>query len=121
MKKERYHVNPTFGGIYWIEDWITPYRKSLFYVKDHDTAHSICKYMNQMNSKVEELYKIIMPIKAVCDKYNVPLEDLPAVFEEYIVRDNDGYGGYSMCEDCQNTCNEDIRDCENYKSNFKVK
>lgn len=31
----------------------------------------------------------IKPIREVCDKYRIPLKDLPEILEEYIAYDND--------------------------------
>ena len=54
---ERYQVNPTFNNIYWIWDYRTPMGKSLFYVKNKETAESICKYLNTMETHITKLEK----------------------------------------------------------------
>ena len=40
---------------------------------------------------VLELLNNITPIQDICDKYNIKLEDLPDVLEEYIAYDNAEY------------------------------
>ena len=59
---DRYQINPTYNNIYWIWDYRTPMGKSLFYVKDKETAEFICSYLNQMedfNEKcIEEIEKL---------------------------------------------------------------
>ena len=39
-------------------------------------------------NKIEDTLK---PIQAVCDKYKIPIKDLPEVLEEYIAYDNEEY------------------------------
>ena len=60
---ERYQVNPTFNNIYWIWDYRTPMGKSLFYVKNKETAESICKYLNTMENHITEISKENIKIK----------------------------------------------------------
>lgn len=37
------------------------------------------------------MIKTIIELKKVCRKYRIPFEDLPAVLEEYIYNDNEGW------------------------------
>lgn len=57
MSKERYGVNPTFNEIYWVEDNINPYPRSLWYFTDKGNADSSAKYLNQMNDTIMDLMK----------------------------------------------------------------
>ena len=70
----------------------------------------------QITNKLNQFEQRLTPIIEVCKKYNIPIADLPGVLDEYIVRDNDGYYGYSMCSDCENQCGEKVPDCSNFKS-----
>jgi len=81
----------------------------LFNRFDYEKLIKITDKLNQFESELS-------PIREVCRKYNIPIADLPAVLDEYIVRDNDGYYGYSMCNDCENQCGESIPDCTKFKS-----
>ena len=74
----------------------------------------LIKIVTLLNTKQE----LLNPIIQVCEKYHIPLKDLPGVLDEYIVRDNDGYQGYSMCTDCRNDCNDQVSDCPEYTSKF---
>lgn len=44
-----------------------------------------CQLCNLLNTLNEE----IKPIQEICNKYKIPLKDLPEVLEEYIALDND--------------------------------
>lgn len=57
MSKERYGVNPTFMGIYWVEDNINPYPRSLWYFTDKGNADASANYLNQMNDTIQDLVK----------------------------------------------------------------
>ena len=72
------------------------------------------KLIECLNNKEKQL----QPIHSICEKYRIPIEDLSGVLDEYIVRDNDGYYGYSMCNDCSNNCNDHVLDCENFHSQY---
>ena len=44
---------------------------------------------------------MLVDLIRVCRKYRIRLRDVPSVLEEYILDDNDGYYGYSKCDDCK--------------------
>ncbi|WP_405316230.1 hypothetical protein [Methanobrevibacter sp.] len=55
-----------------------------------------------LKEKTEELTdEILNDIQQVCQKYNIHIESLAGTLEEYILNDNDGYMGYSKCDDCK--------------------
>lgn len=64
---------------------------------DYGNGLSYIDVMELLNALHEQLE----PLQKVCEKYNIPLEDLPGTLEEYIANDNDGYAGYSKCDDCK--------------------
>jgi len=68
---ERYVIN--------IEGRFIDLETNKFFDK-HEAAHRLNKYET-----------ILKPIHEVCEKYNIPLEDLPDVLEEYIAYDNAEY------------------------------
>lgn len=51
------------------------------------------KFFNEHEAacKLNKYETILKPIRDVCEKYNIPLEDLPDVLEEYIAYDNAEY------------------------------
>ena len=57
MDEKRYNVNPTFNEIYWVEDNINPYPRSLWYFTDKGNADASAKYLNQMNDTIRDLMK----------------------------------------------------------------
>ena len=77
----------------------------------------LTELINTMNGKDE----VLDPIIRICEKYNIPVRDLPAVLDEYICNDNDGYFNYTKCTDCRNysECGRHTG-CENWTSEFKL-
>ena len=57
-------------------------------IKDKQTGErhygnkTIADLLNELNNELE-------PIKKICEKYRIPLKDLPEILEEYIAYDND--------------------------------
>lgn len=104
LKRNHFHhyqiINETTGECYGLFDRFEKYQLE--------------KLVECLNNKEKQL----TPIISICKKYHIPIEDLPGVLDEYIVRDNDGYCGYSMCTDCKNTCNDQVPDCENFQSKY---
>ena len=43
----------------------------------------------QVTELLNKFDETLKPIRKVCDKYNIPLKDLPEILEEYIAYDND--------------------------------
>lgn len=41
--------------------------------------------------ELKRWHKILKPIQEVCEKYRIPIDDLPEVLEEYIEYDNEEY------------------------------
>lgn len=54
-----------------------------------------------LKEKTEITDNILNDIIKVCQKYNIRIESLAGTLEEYILNDNDGYMGYSKCDDCK--------------------
>ena len=52
--------------------------------KCYDYLEEILPILNQQET-------ILKPIKEICTKYNIPIEDLPETLEEYITLDNEEY------------------------------
>ena len=50
----------------------------------YDYLEEILPILNQQENQLK-------PIKEICTKYNIPIEDLPEVLEEYITLDNEEY------------------------------
>ena len=50
----------------------------------YDYLEEILPLLNQQENQLK-------PIKEICTKYNIPIEDLPEVLEEYITLDNEEY------------------------------
>ena len=50
----------------------------------YDYLEEILPTLNQQENQLK-------PIKEICTKYNIPIEDLPEVLEEYITLDNEEY------------------------------
>lgn len=50
----------------------------------YDYLEEILPILNQQET-------ILKPIKEICTKYNIPIEDLPETLEEYITLDNEEY------------------------------
>ena len=69
-------------------------KKRLYDLRTFDGVISVYECLNELHEQLE-------PLQKVCEKYNIPLEDLPGTLEEYIANDNDGYAGYSKCDDCK--------------------
>lgn len=54
------------------------------------SVDEIVEALNSLGDRTEEQDKVIMkllPIISICNKYKIPLEDLPATLEEYIELD----------------------------------
>ena len=43
----------------------------------------------QATNLLNGLHEELEPIKKICEKYRIPLKDLPEILEEYIAYDND--------------------------------
>ena len=43
----------------------------------------------QLTEILNKFDEILKPIRKVCDKYNIPLKDLPEILEEYIAYNDD--------------------------------
>ena len=57
-------------------------------IKDNETGQRY--YGNlQVTELLNQLDEAMKPIREVCDKYRIPLKDLPEILEEYIAYDND--------------------------------
>ena len=50
----------------------------------YDYLEEILPVLNQQENQLK-------PIREICTKYKIPLEDLPDVLEEYITLDNEEY------------------------------
>ena len=50
----------------------------------YDYLEEILPILNQQENQLK-------PIQEICTKYNIPIEDLPEVLEEYITLDNEEY------------------------------
>lgn len=50
----------------------------------YDYLEEILPILNQQET-------ILKPIKEICNKYRIPIKDLPEVLEEYIILDNEEY------------------------------
>jgi hypothetical protein len=61
-----------------------------YVVADLETGERLSS-INLMINKLNELEEQIRPIRDVCIKYNIELEDLPDTLEEYIAYDNAEY------------------------------
>ena len=60
--------------------------------KDADAALKELKEIGDYQTNhIKELQEELQPIQDICDKYKIPLEDLPDVLEEYITLDNEEY------------------------------
>lgn len=45
--------------------------------------------LQQMVQLLNEKNQLLKPIQAICEKYKIPIQDLPETLEEYISRDNE--------------------------------
>ena len=61
-----------------------------YVVADLETGERLSS-INLMINKLNELEEQIRPIRDVCIKYSIELEDLPDTLEEYIAYDNAEY------------------------------
>lgn len=58
----------------------------------HDLRTGEClSSIDLMINKLNEYEEQLKPIREVCDKYDIPLKDLPGTLEEYIAYDNEEY------------------------------
>jgi hypothetical protein len=63
-------------------------------VIDTENENVRFKHENKLSMKqccdlLNELHEELEPIKKICEKYHIPLKDLPEILEEYIAYDND--------------------------------
>lgn len=49
---------------------------------EKEQLERIVKIINKQN-------QVLIPIQEICEKYNIPIQDLPETLEEYISRDNE--------------------------------
>ena len=56
---------------------------------DDKTLFRLCELLNELHEENEQLKQQLKPIQKVCEKYRIPLKDLPEILEEYIAYDND--------------------------------
>ena len=56
--------------------------KCISHFEDVSHRDDIIKLLNGLHEELE-------PIKKICEKYRIPLKDLPEILEEYIAYDND--------------------------------
>ena len=69
------------------------------YLVEHSmTGDEVCNKLNELHKEgvllaavVEKQSRFIKDISILCQKYNIPLDDLPGVMEEYITNDNIGW------------------------------
>ena len=73
---QRFQNFSTVSGAYLIHD-----------LKTGECLSSLDSLINKLNEYEEQL----KPIREVCDKYDIPLKDLPGTLEEYIAYDNAEY------------------------------
>lgn len=52
--------------------------------KTYDYIEEILPILNQQENQLK-------PIKEICNKYHIPIKDLPELLEEYITLDNEEY------------------------------
>lgn len=52
-------------------------------------GEDIEELLNELYEENEQLKSELEPIKKICEKYRIPLKDLPEILEEYIAYDND--------------------------------
>jgi len=69
-----------------------------YLVENSMTGDEVCNKLNELNKEnvilaavVEKQSRFIKDISQLCQKYNIPLDDLPGVMEEYITNDNIGW------------------------------
>jgi len=59
---------------------------------DHQFCFKDLEYQaRELNRLLNDLLEDVLPIVEVCEKYNIPIKDLPEVLEEYIAYDNEEY------------------------------
>lgn len=63
MRSKRYGITPTFNNIFWVEDQLHPYPRSLWYCTDKDNAENSVKYLNQMQDCINDLLRQNVDIK----------------------------------------------------------
>ena len=55
----------------------------------HHGVRENANQIGRLEKENKELKKQIQPIQKICQKYTIPIEDLPEVLEEYITLDNE--------------------------------
>lgn len=53
------------------------------------------------NNRLIGLLSEFSSLIQVCKDYNISISSVAETLEEYILNDNDGYQGYSKCDDCK--------------------
>jgi hypothetical protein len=77
---------------------IETYKFHNLQVKNTDNNETIGLFTRFQHPQLEQLVKQLnkyekqlQPIREICEKYKIPLQDLPDVLEEYIAYDNEEY------------------------------
>lgn len=87
-ENKRYKIKGSDDFFQHIED--TTYTED----KHEGAIYNIYQVVNRLNkqdNKIKKLKTEIQPIRDICKKYQIPIQDLPAVLEEYIATDNEEY------------------------------
>ena len=79
LKSSNMEYEDIFGRLEEENERLKSALKELKEIGDYQTNH------------IKELQEELQPIQDICDKYKIPLEDLPDVLEEYITLDNEEY------------------------------
>lgn len=91
---ERYTYNETFDEI---RDTKNTYGSYTRIIGKKQACAILNDYENVLRYREEEINKLkqcseqLQPIIETCEKYRIPLADLPATLEEYITQDNIGW------------------------------
>ena len=56
-----------------------------------DTYENESLPAEELTDRLNKYYNLLKPIIEICEKYNIPIKDLPEVLEEYIAYDNEEY------------------------------
>lgn len=92
---ERYTYNDDFPHD--IRDTKNKYGSYVRLIGLREACALLNDYENVLRYREEKINRLITceeqlkPIKAVCEKYNIPIADLPLTLEEYILQDNEGW------------------------------
>lgn len=65
------------------------YNQRLGFCYSVDEIVEVLNNIGEQTDKQEEILTKLIPTIALCNKYKIPLEDLPGTLEEYICRDNE--------------------------------